>query len=142
MSEALDSWQKFLDLHAAVMTWSREKNEFVSAPIHTFESLPHAKSRLQEYANNTKSVKYAGKNLSEMQRELGVVAGVASTADLPEKLAEAEHAKVETETQLYEKVRSDENVLLIYVSHIAHDYLDFIELWRFFHYVKLGFEST
>lgn len=102
MGEAIDSWQKFLDLHEAVITWSEEKNEFVAQPLD-FATLALAKQKLQDYSGAMKTVKYASKNVQEMSREHAKIAQVASTGHLGEKLDEAEKRKGDTETHLSEK---------------------------------------
>ena len=44
------------------------------------------------------------KNLSDMTKELENITQVTSVGDLPDKLQEAEEAKVEVENQLLERV--------------------------------------
>lgn len=51
-----------------------------------------------------KSCKQVNKNLSDMGRELESIGQVTSVGDLPQKLTEAEDAKVEVEGQLLERV--------------------------------------
>lgn len=46
-----------------------------------------------------------GKNLSDMTKELEAIAAMGSVSDLPEKLTEAEEAKVEVENMILERVR-------------------------------------
>ena len=68
-------------------------------PIHL--SVP-----LQVYAVAMKSIRYAAKNVQEMSRELAAIAAVTTaTAELAEKLHEAEQMKAETEAKLNERVR-------------------------------------
>ena len=51
-----------------------------------------------------KSCKQMNKNLSDMGKELESIGQVCSVGDLPEKLLEAEEAKVQVEGQLLERV--------------------------------------
>lgn len=51
-----------------------------------------------------KSCKQINKNLSDMGKELESIGQVCSVGDLPEKLLEAEEAKVQVEGQLLERV--------------------------------------
>lgn len=51
-----------------------------------------------------KSTKQVNKNLSDMGKELENIGQVTSVGDLPEKLTEAEEAKIEVEAQLLERV--------------------------------------
>ena len=61
---------------------------------------------LQVYAVAMKSIRYAAKNVQEMSRELSAIAAVTTaTAELTEKLHEAEQMKAETEARLNERVR-------------------------------------
>ena len=54
-----------------------------------------------------KSIRYAAKNVQEMSRELAAIAAVTTvTAELTEKLHEAEQMKAETEARLNERVRN------------------------------------
>ena len=51
-----------------------------------------------------KSCKQINKNLSDMGKELESIGQVCNVGDLPEKLLEAEEAKVQVEGQLLERV--------------------------------------
>lgn len=52
-----------------------------------------------------KSLKTAGKQLSEMGKEIDRVAMISSASPLHEKLDEAEQAKTDIESQLLERVK-------------------------------------
>ncbi|KAJ9594435.1 hypothetical protein L9F63_014160, partial [Diploptera punctata] len=53
--------------------------------------------------NAVKSIKQMTKNLADMTKELETISNVTCASDLPEKLQEAEEAKVDVETQLQER---------------------------------------
>jgi hypothetical protein len=63
-----------------------------------------AKQKLQTFGVSVKSIVHASKNLAEMNRELSRIGQAANSGNLPQKLAQAEHAKSETDCQLNEKV--------------------------------------
>ncbi len=104
VGEAIDAWQKFLDLHAAVVAWAADKSAFLAHSVF-FPTLGQTKQRVQEYTVCMKSVRFAAKNVQEMSRELAQISQVAETSDLGEKLHEAEQKKAETEAKLNEKVK-------------------------------------
>ena len=103
VGNAIDAWDKFLELHESVMSWCSEKKNLVEEPLE-FNGLAVAKQRLQTFGVAVKSIVHASKNLSEMSRELSRIGQSANTGNLPEKMSEAEHAKAETDCQLNEKV--------------------------------------
>ncbi|VEN54046.1 unnamed protein product, partial [Callosobruchus maculatus] len=74
VGDILDAWQRFLTLYQAVMTW-----------------------------NAVKSCKVATKNLSDMAKELDHIGSVTSVGDLPQKMEQAEEAKVEVEALILER---------------------------------------
>ena len=104
VGEAIDSWQKFLDLHRSVLSWAAERKAFCEEPLD-FPSLSLAKNKLQEYFAVGKSLRSATKSLQEMSRELNKISQIGETADLGEKLHEAEQEKGETEALINEKVQ-------------------------------------
>ena len=99
VNDALDAWQRFLQIYSVIKTWHQEKESFVSEPLE-FQTLSVAKTKLQEYSTNMKSVKNIIKNLSEMEKELKKVSSVCNSGDLPDKLAEVERLKSELESQM------------------------------------------
>ncbi|XP_039285327.1 nesprin-1-like [Nilaparvata lugens] len=102
VGDSLDSWQRFLSLYQAVMSWADEKNKILTEKLQ-LTTLPEAKQKAHEYATHVKSTKQMGKNLSEMSKELETIAQTTSTGDLPQKLEEAETAKTDVECQLLER---------------------------------------
>ena len=100
---AIDAWDKFLELHESVMNWCSEKRSLIDEPLE-LTSLGSAKQRLQTFGVSVKSIVHASKNLQEMSRELSRIGQAASTGNLSEKMNEAEHAKAETDCNLNEKV--------------------------------------
>ena len=112
VGEAIDAWKKFLELHEQVLGWSAEKNNFISEPLE-FSTLALAKQKLAEYSGAMKSIKYATKNVQELDREFSRINQTASTGQLGEKLNEAEQKKAETETKLTEKVITEKRQFLI-----------------------------
>ncbi len=107
----MEAWQRFLDLEAAVLSWSEEKRAMAAKPL-SLPTMAIAKHALQEYAAAAKTVKYAAKNVGEMARELNAITQVASAGDLPDRLHEAETRKTETETNITEKVSSTRALIL------------------------------
>lgn len=63
---------------------------------------------LKNFQTAVKSCKTMGKNLSDMTKELEAIAATGSVSDLPEKLTEAEEAKVEVEAMILERVSFNE----------------------------------
>ncbi|KAK9711342.1 hypothetical protein QE152_g25509 [Popillia japonica] len=96
---AQDAWKRFLNLYEAVMTWVKEKEQFLKEPV-VVSSLSETKQKLHDYGNAVKSCKTASKNLSDMAKELDHIASVTSVGDLPQKMEEAEEAKVEVESKI------------------------------------------
>ena len=82
--------------------WCHEKEQFLTEPF-TFTNLSSAKLKLQDYTTALKSIKTAGKNIGEMERELKKISLVGSCGDLGDKLVEVEREKSELEAQLMEK---------------------------------------
>ena len=106
VGEAMDSWQKFLHMHAAVSQWSKDKRALLDESLAAFATIAETKQKLQVYAVAMKSIRYAAKNVQEMSRELAAISAVTTvTADLAEKLHSAEQMKAETEARLNERVR-------------------------------------
>ncbi len=109
-SEAIDAWQKFLELHSAVGAWCGEKREQLSSLEQDApRRLGEVARRAQEMQAALKSARYAGKNLQEMARELGRVEQVVDVPEdekggMREKMAEAEQAKADIEGKITEKV--------------------------------------
>merc|ERR1719348_2108233 len=68
-NDAIDAWQRFLQLHASVKSWCEEKDIFLKEPF-TFTNLSSAKLKLQDYSASLKSIKNATKNIEEMEKEL------------------------------------------------------------------------
>lgn len=62
VSEAIDGWQKFLDLHSAVMQWCSEKRELLDRPEEP-RRLSEARQRSQDLQAAQKACRYAAKNL-------------------------------------------------------------------------------
>ncbi|KAG7206621.1 hypothetical protein KM043_000301 [Ampulex compressa] len=102
VGDTLDAWQRFLALHEAVKAWTEEKRQFLLEPLN-FDTLVQARQRLHEYSTAVKSCKQVNKNLSDMGRELESIGQVTNVGELPEKLVEAEEAKVQVEAQLLER---------------------------------------
>ncbi|XP_012253400.2 muscle-specific protein 300 kDa isoform X14 [Athalia rosae] len=102
VGDTLDAWQRFLTLHEAVMAWIKEKRIFLVEPLQ-LSSLIQARQRLHDYSTAVKSCKQVNKNLSDMGKELESIGQVTNVGDLPEKLTEAEDAKVDVEGQLLER---------------------------------------
>ncbi|XP_046474495.1 muscle-specific protein 300 kDa isoform X6 [Neodiprion pinetum] len=102
VGDTLDAWQRFLTLHEAVMAWIKEKRVFLVEPLQ-LSTLIQARQRLHDYSTAVKSCKQVNKNLSEMSKELEGIGQVTNVGNLPEKLTEAEDAKVEVEGQLLER---------------------------------------
>ncbi|KAL3268198.1 hypothetical protein HHI36_007323 [Cryptolaemus montrouzieri] len=102
VNEILDSWDRFLALHRAVMSWVEEKKVFLQESLH-LSTLQEAKQKLHDYNNAVKSCKVATKNLSEMVKELESIGNVTSVGDLPKKMEQAEEAKTEVEAQILER---------------------------------------
>ena len=101
-NDAIDAWQRFLQLHAAVKSWCGEKEVFLTEPF-TFTNLSTAKLKLQDYTAALKSIKTASKNIAEMEKELKKIGLVGSSGDLGDKLGEVEREKNELEAQMMEK---------------------------------------
>merc|ERR1711915_137833 len=101
-NDAIDAWQRFLQFHAALKAWCKEKAMFLNEPF-TFTNLSSAKLKLQDYSAALKSIKNAIKNLGEMEKELKRIATVGSTGDLGDKLSDIEREKVDIESSLMEK---------------------------------------
>ena len=101
-NDAIDAWQRFLQFHGIVRSWCHEKEQFLTEPF-TFTNLSSAKLKLQDYTTALKSIKTAGKNIGEMERELKKISLVGSCGDLGDKLVEVEREKSELEAQLMEK---------------------------------------
>nr|XP_034172930.1 nesprin-1 isoform X14 [Osmia lignaria] len=102
VADTIDAWQRFLTLYEAVKTWTEEKRQFLVEPLK-LSTLVQARQRLHEYSTAVKSCKQINKNLSDMGKELESIGQVCSVGDLPEKLLEAEEAKVQVEGQLLER---------------------------------------
>lgn len=86
-----------------MVAWAGEKTHFVSQPLD-LSSLPSAKAKFQEFSAAQKGVKFASKNVQEMQRELAKISQIADTDDLGDKMTEAEAKKADAEAALTEKV--------------------------------------
>ena len=106
VGDCIDSWQRFLQLHAAVKSWCEEKEEFVNQSL-TFNNLSGAKLKLQDYQAAMKSAKNATKNIDDMNREFKRISQVSSTGDLGDKLNQIESEKSSVESQLMEKVSGE-----------------------------------
>ncbi|KAK1120687.1 hypothetical protein K0M31_020493 [Melipona bicolor] len=102
VADTIDAWQRFLTLYEAIKTWTEEKRQFLVEPLK-LSTLVQARQRLHEYSIAVKSCKQINKNLSDMGKELESIGQVCSVGDLPEKLLEAEEAKVQVEGQLLER---------------------------------------
>ncbi|XP_076280585.1 muscle-specific protein 300 kDa [Lasioglossum baleicum] len=102
VADTIDAWQRFLTLYEAVKAWTEEKKQFLVEPLK-LSTLVQARQRLHEYSTAVKSCKQINRNLSEMGKELESIGQVCSVGDLPEKLLEAEEAKVHVEGQLLER---------------------------------------
>ncbi|XP_012271233.1 nesprin-1 isoform X8 [Orussus abietinus] len=102
VADTLDAWQRFLTLYEAVKAWTEEKKLFLADPLK-LTSLVQARQRLHDYSTAVKSCKQVNKNLGDMSKELESIGQVTSVGDLPEKLTEAEEAKVEVEGKLLER---------------------------------------
>ena len=59
VGEAMDSWQKFLDMHGAVTQWAADKSAFLAESL-AFATLGETKQKLQVYAVAMKSIRYSG----------------------------------------------------------------------------------
>lgn len=105
VSEAIDGWQRFLDLHAAVTAWCGEKRDLCDRPEEP-ATLSDARQRSQDLQAAAKSARYAAKNAQEMAREHARIAQVAEASELADKLAEAEAARTEVEGLITKKVRT------------------------------------
>ena len=101
-NDAIDAWQRFLQVHAAMTTWCGEKEAFLDKPF-SFTNLSAAKLKLQDYNSAIKSAKNAAKNIGEMERELKKIDAVGNSGDLSDKLSEVERQKSEIESSLMEK---------------------------------------
>ncbi|XP_008555407.1 muscle-specific protein 300 kDa isoform X6 [Microplitis demolitor] len=102
VGDSLDAWQRFLVLYESVRAWTEEKRVFLKEPLK-LSTLVQTRQRLHDYSTAVKSCKQVNKNLSDMGKELEVIGQFTSVGDLPEKLAQAEEAKVEVEGQLLER---------------------------------------
>ncbi|XP_054006700.1 muscle-specific protein 300 kDa isoform X2 [Hylaeus anthracinus] len=102
VADTIDAWQRFLTLYETVKNWTEEKKEFLVEPLK-LATLAQARQRLHEYSTAVKSCKQINKHLSDMGKELENIGQVCSVGDLPEKLLEAEEAKVRVEGQLLER---------------------------------------
>jgi len=101
-NDAIEAWQRFIQLHTGVQAWCGDKEQFLSQPF-TFTNLSSAKLKLQDYTAALKSIKNVSKNIIEMDREVKRISGVGSSGDLVEKLSEVESKKGDLEAQLMEK---------------------------------------
>ena len=101
-NDAIDAWQRFLQVHCAMKTWCEEKEAFLEQPF-SFTNLGAAKLKLQDYNTAIKSAKNAAKNIGEMERELKKIDAVGSSGDLSDKLSDVERQKSEIESSLMEK---------------------------------------
>ena len=101
-NDAIDAWQRFLQVHCAMKTWCEEKEAFLEQPF-SFTNLGAAKLKLQDYNAAIKSAKNAAKNIGEMERELKKIDSVGSSGDLSDKLSDVERQKSEIESSLMEK---------------------------------------
>ncbi|KAK3930237.1 Nesprin-1 [Frankliniella fusca] len=102
VGDSLDAWARFMSLHQAVLAWVEEQTKFLAAPLQ-LDSLTQARQRLHDYTTALRSSKQAGKNLSDMSRELEQIGQVTAVGDLPEKLQAAEEAKMKVEALLLER---------------------------------------
>ncbi|XP_076667923.1 muscle-specific protein 300 kDa isoform X16 [Andrena cerasifolii] len=102
VADTIDAWQRFLTLYEAVKAWTEEKRQFLVEPLKLV-TLVQARQRLHEYSTAVKSCKQINKNLSDMSKELDCIGQVCCVGDLPEKLLQAEEAKVQVEGQLLER---------------------------------------
>nr|XP_033322974.1 nesprin-1 [Megalopta genalis] len=102
VADAIDAWQRFWTLYEAVQAWTEEKKRFLVEPLK-LATLVQARQRLHEYSTAAKSCKQINRNLSEMGKELESIGQVCSVGVLPEKLLEAEEAKVQVEGRLLER---------------------------------------
>ncbi|XP_034241824.1 uncharacterized protein LOC117645652 isoform X2 [Thrips palmi] len=102
VGDSLDAWARFMSLHQAVLAWVEEHTKFLATPLQ-LSSLTQARQRLHDYSTALRSSKQAGKNLSDMSRELEQIGQVTAVGDLPEKLQAAEEAKMKVEALLLER---------------------------------------
>jgi len=101
-NDAIDAWQRFLQLHSSVKVWCEEKDGFLKEPF-TFTNLSSAKLKLQDYSTCLKSIKNASKTIEEMEKELKKISAVGNTGDLGDKLTDVEKEKADIEAILMEK---------------------------------------
>ena len=47
VGEAMDSWQKFLHMHAAVSQWSKDKKALLDESLAAFAAIAETKQKLQ-----------------------------------------------------------------------------------------------
>lgn len=57
VGDSIDSWQRFLQLHALVLAWVEEKNSFLSEPLH-LTSLVQARQKSHDYNVNGRIYPY------------------------------------------------------------------------------------
>ena len=101
-NDAIEAWQRFLQVHSAMKTWCEEKDAFLEKPF-SFTNLSAAKLKVQDYNTTIKSVKNADKNIVEMEKELKKIDSVGCSGDLSDKLSDVERQKSEIESSLMEK---------------------------------------
>ncbi|XP_034936487.1 nesprin-1 isoform X11 [Chelonus insularis] len=102
VGDSLDAWQRFIILYESVKAWIEEKRVFLKEPLR-LSTLIQTRQKLHDYSIAVKNCKQINKNLSDMGKELELIAQFTSVGDLPEKLAQIEEAKVEVEGQLLER---------------------------------------
>ena len=61
-NDAIDAWQRFLQIHATVYSWCEEKENFLKEPF-SFTNLSSAKIKMQDYNSCIKSIKSADHRL-------------------------------------------------------------------------------
>jgi len=101
-NDAIDAWQRFLQIHATVYSWCEEKENFLKEPF-SFTNLSSAKIKMQDYNSCIKSIKSAAKNISEMEKELKKISSVCQSGDLSDKLCDVDRQKSEIESSMMEK---------------------------------------
>ncbi|XP_043237695.1 nesprin-1-like isoform X2 [Amphibalanus amphitrite] len=101
--ESLDSWSRFIELHASVRDWMKKQAPLAQQP-RTLNTLPEARDALNEYKAAVKECKWATRKLHEMATELSSIGETSSVDALTERMSSCEHDKIETETLLKERM--------------------------------------
>merc|ERR1712008_611965 len=72
LGDSLESWQVFIGLYNGLHSWAAKHRAFLAETLK-LATLQEARTKLQEYATACKEVKWATKQVVEMQAELAKI---------------------------------------------------------------------